>query len=92
MSTQVEITITPDRYHISLNRNNSISTRLFCSILRELGIAGLKCDDRYTTLEAIYDDILKNGEVVFVCTRRGDLGASVHTAFGLFFFCVHGYL
>lgn len=53
MSTQVEITITPDRYHISLNRNNSISTRLFCSILRELGIASLKCDDRYTTSEAL---------------------------------------
>ncbi len=31
-----------------------------------------------------YDNILKNGEVVFICTRRGDLGATVHKAFGLF--------
>lgn len=72
MSNQVEITITPDRYHISLNRNNSISTRLFCSILRELGIAGLKCDDRYTTLEAspIASDIHIEIQKASVATSR----------------------
>ncbi len=31
-----------------------------------------------------YDSVLKNGEVVFICTRRGDLGATVHKSFGLF--------
>ncbi len=29
--------------------------------------------------------MLANGEVTFVCTRRGDLGATSHKAFGLFF-------
>ena len=29
--------------------------------------------------------MLANGEVTFVCTRRGDLGSSGHKAFGLFF-------
>ena len=29
--------------------------------------------------------MLANGEVTFVCTRRGDLGAASHKAFGLFF-------
>ena len=29
--------------------------------------------------------MLANGEVTFVCTRRGDLGSSGHRAFGLFF-------
>ena len=32
-----------------------------------------------------YDKSLENGEITFVCTRRGDLGASIHKAFGLFF-------
>ncbi len=31
-----------------------------------------------------YDDVLKNGEIVLICTRHGDLGATVHKAFGLF--------
>lgn len=32
-----------------------------------------------------FDDMLANGDITFVCTRRGDLGASSHKAFGLFF-------
>ena len=32
-----------------------------------------------------YEKILENGEVVFLCTRRGDLGANVHKTFGMFF-------
>ena len=32
-----------------------------------------------------FDKSLANGEITFVCTRRGDLGASNHKAFGLFF-------
>lgn len=41
MSTQVEITITQSRFQISLNRDNALSARLVCSLLKELGIAGL---------------------------------------------------
>ncbi len=32
-----------------------------------------------------FDDTLKNSEITFVCTRRGDLGATAHKAFGLFY-------
>lgn len=32
-----------------------------------------------------FDKMLATGEVTFVCTRRGDLGATAHLAFGLFF-------
>ncbi len=32
-----------------------------------------------------FDNMLANGEFTFVCTRRGDLGATAHKAFGLFF-------
>ena len=32
-----------------------------------------------------YDQVLENGEIVFVCTRRGDLGPAMHSAFGTFF-------
>ena len=32
-----------------------------------------------------FDDALENGEITLVCTRRGDLGATAHKAFGLFF-------
>ena len=32
-----------------------------------------------------FDTFLKNGKVTFICTRRGDLGATGHKAFGLFY-------
>ena len=32
-----------------------------------------------------FDEMLANSDITFVCTRRGDLGASSHKAFGLFF-------
>lgn len=32
-----------------------------------------------------FDKMLENSEVTFLCTRRGDLGATAHLAFGLFF-------
>ena len=38
-----------------------------------------------------YDNILANGEVILLCTRRGDLGASIHKAFGLFFLLLMQY-
>lgn len=52
------------------------------SLLKYPGVKNILCN-RYSNLN--YDDILKNGGVVFVCTRRGDLGASTQRAFGLFF-------
>lgn len=52
------------------------------NLLRYPGIRNILCN-RYNNLN--YDNALANGEVTFVCTRRGDLGASIHKVFGLFF-------
>lgn len=50
-------------------------------LLRYSGVKNILCN-RYNTIN--FDKVLKNGEVTLVCTRRGDLGPSIHTAFGLF--------
>lgn len=52
------------------------------NLLRYPGVKSILCN---RTNNINYDNVLKNGEIVLVCTRRGDLGASVHKAFGLFF-------
>lgn len=52
------------------------------NLLRNPGVKNILCNRNNNI---VYDDALKNGEVIFVCTRRGDLGASVHRAFGLFY-------
>ncbi len=52
------------------------------NLLRLPGVKNILCN-RHQNLD--FDKSLKNGEIVFVCTRRGDLGASGHKAFGLFF-------
>ena len=52
------------------------------NLLRYPGVKNILCNRNYNLN---YDKALENGEVIFVCTRRGDLGASVHKAFGLFF-------
>ena len=51
------------------------------SLLRYSGVKNILCN-RANTIN--FDKALKNGEVTLVCTRRGDLGPSIHTAFGLF--------
>ena len=51
------------------------------SLLRYSGVKNILCN-RSNTIN--FDNALKNGEVTLVCTRRGDLGPSIHTAFGLF--------
>lgn len=51
------------------------------SLLRYSGVKNILCN-RVNTIN--FDDALKNGEITLVCTRRGDLGPSIHTAFGLF--------
>ena len=52
------------------------------NLLRYPGVRNILCN-RSNNLN--YDKALKEGTVTLVCTRRGDLGASVHRAFGLFF-------
>lgn len=52
------------------------------NLLRYPGVRNILCN-RVNNLN--YDKALADGAVTFVCTRRGDLGASVHKAFGLFF-------
>ena len=52
------------------------------NLLRAPKIRYILCN-RHTNIN--FDDALKNGEVTFVCTRRGDSGKTAHKAFGLFF-------
>ena len=52
------------------------------SLLRHPGVKNILCN---RTNNINFDKALKNGEVTILCTRRGDLGARVHKAFGLFF-------
>lgn len=52
------------------------------NLLRIPGVKTVLCN-RHENLN--FDEMLANGEVTFVCTRRGDLGATSNKAFGLFF-------
>ena len=52
------------------------------NMLRYPGVRNILCN-RVNNLN--YDNALANGDVTLVCTRRGDLGPSIHKAFGLFF-------
>ena len=57
-------------------------------LLRVPGVKNILCN---RTNNLNYDNVLANGEITLVCTRRGDLGAAVHTAFGLFFLLLMQY-
>jgi len=52
------------------------------NLLRIPNVKNVLCN---RTNNVNFDNILQNGEVTFVCTRRGDIGAVGHKAFGLFF-------
>lgn len=52
------------------------------NLLRYPGVRSILCN---RTRNLNFDKALSNGTVTFVCTRRGDLGSSIHKAFGLFF-------
>ena len=52
------------------------------NLLRIPGVKGILCN-RNNNLN--FDEMLSNADVTFICTRRGDLGAAGHKAFGLFF-------
>jgi len=58
------------------------ASSIFEKLLRYPGVKNIICN-RNNNIN--YDKVLENGEIVFLCTRRGDLGASVHKTFGLFF-------
>lgn len=51
------------------------------ALLRYSGVKTILCN-RINTLN--FDRALANGEVTLICTRRGDLGPTIHKAFGLF--------
>ena len=52
------------------------------NLLRLPGVKSILCN-RFNNID--FDKALENGELTFICTRRGDLGSSTHQAFGLFF-------
>ena len=58
------------------------------NLLRISGVRNILCN---RTNNINYDKALANGEVTLVCTRRGDLGATTHKAFGLFFLLIMQY-
>ena len=73
-------------YRTAENRNKTFSNlQLIASTIESLirypGIKNILCNQ---TNNINYDDVLKNGDIILVCTRRGDLGATVHKTFGLF--------
>lgn len=66
----------------------SSATTQLDTLLRVQGVKNILCN---RTNNLNYDDLLANGEITLLCTRRGDLGASVHKAFGLFFLLLMQY-
>ena len=58
------------------------ATSLLDNLLRYPGVKNILCN-RINNIN--FDNALKNGDVTFVCTRRGDLGPTINKAFGLFF-------
>lgn len=51
------------------------------NLLRFEGIKNILCN---RTHNIDFDNALENGEITLICTRRGDVGAAVNKAFGLF--------
>ena len=74
-------------YKNGMNRENTeryidAAINQLDKLLRLPGVKSILCN-RNKNIN--FDDMLANGDITFVCTRRGDLGASSHKAFGLFF-------
>ena len=51
------------------------------NLLRNPGVKNILCN---TTNNINYDNVLENGEIIFICTRRGDLGGTIHRGFGIY--------
>lgn len=64
------------------------STAQLDTLLRFPSVKNILCN---RTNNLNYDEALENGEITFVCTRRGDLGPNINTAFGLFFILLMQY-
>ena len=60
----------------------SVVADILDRLLRVPGVKNILCN-RHNNIN--FDESLANGDITFICTRRGDLGASSHKAFGLFF-------
>lgn len=74
-------------YKNGINRENTekyidVAISQLDKLLRLPGVKSILCN-RHNNID--FDKSLANGDIIFVCTRRGDLGASSHKAFGLFF-------
>ena len=74
-------------YKDGINRNNTemyidAAINQLDKLLRIPGVKSILCN-RNNNID--FDKSLANGDIIFVCTRRGELGASSHRAFGLFF-------
>ena len=74
-------------YANSIGRNDTekyiyLAATQLDNLLRLPGVKSILCN-RHNNIN--FDDVLKNGEITLVCTRRGDLGLTSHKAFGLFF-------
>ena len=52
------------------------------NLLRIPGIKNILCN-RHNNIN--FDETLSEGKITFICTRRGDIGATGNKAFGLFF-------
>ena len=68
--------------HTETEKYISSATTQLDNLLRYPGMRNILCN---RTNNINFDKALANGEFTFLCTRRGDLGQSAHTAFGLFF-------
>ncbi len=80
-------------YHDSPNRTEmekavSIPLSQLDTLLRYPGVKSILCNRNHNLN---YDELLANGAVTLVCTRRGDLGENAHKAFGLFFLLLMQY-
>ena len=65
-----------------MEKNLFIVTSQLDNLLRLPGVKSILCNRRNNI---DFDKMLANGELTFLCTRRGDLGVTTHKAFGLFF-------
>ena len=63
-------------------RNTYLVASRLENLLRAPSIRTILCN-RHNNVN--FDNALKNGEVIFICTRRGESGKVAHKAFGLFF-------
>lgn len=74
-------------YKNGINRENTekyidIVISQLDKLLKLPGVKSILCN-RNKNID--FDQSLANGDITFVCTRRGDLGSSSNKAFGLFF-------